>query len=273
MKVTATQKILIALTAALIVFWCALFVSHRTDSIANYWFSALIGLVPLVGGIAAVVGFSNWSEYGGHLRKGMLFVGIGLLLWAAGEFIWAYYNIFAHMDIPYPSWADAGYLPSEFFYCVGAVYLASAASGDVGAKKPSTWFIVGLLSVLMFFFSYYILVTVARSGVLVTRGEGFVKTFLDIAYPFGDFLSVTLSVALSGLYFKFLAPRYRAGILCVLVGLVALFAADAAFSYTTNQNTYFNGNFSDLLSLIGLFLLAFGTLGFGEGKSLLGKRA
>ena len=255
---------LIAITTALVVFWIALFAWHMTDSIANYWFSALIGIVPLVGGVAAVAGSRGWNEEGGHLRKGMLFVGVGLLLWAAGEFIWAYYNIIAHLNVPYPSWADLGFMPSEFFYAIGAVYLASASGGDTGMKKRSSWFFVGTVSIISFVVSYYILVVVARSGVLVTPHEGLTKTFLDVAYPFGDFLSITLSVALSGLYFKFLSPRYRAAIVCVLMSLVVFFAADSVFSYTTNQNTYYNGNISDLLSLVGLFLLSFGALGFGK---------
>ena len=264
MKLTRTQKFLIAITAALVIFWIALFAHHQTDSVANYWFSALIGVVPLVGGVAAIAGSRAWKEEGGHLRKGLLFVGLGLLFWAAGEFVWSYYNIIAHLDVPYPSWADLGFLPSEFFYAIGAIYLASAAGGDNGVRKSASWLYVGLVSVVSFVASYYILVVVARSGVLVTRHEGLVKTFLDVAYPFGDFLSITLSVALSGLYFKFLSPRYRAAIVCVLLSLVVFFAADSVFSYTTNQNTYYNGNVSDLLSLIGLFLLSFGALGFGK---------
>ena len=261
MKLTRIQKILIACTSALIVFWCVLLAEHQTDGNANYWFSALIGVAPLIGGIAAIVGSANWNE------EGMLFIGIGLLLWAAGEFIWAYYNLIAHLDVPYPSWADLGFLPSEFFYAVGAIYLASAAGGDKGVRKAGSWFFVALVSVVSFVASYYILVTVARSGVLVTRHEGLVKTVLDVAYPFGDFLSITLSVALSGLYFKFLSPRYRIAIFCVLLSLVTFFAADSVFSYTTNQNTYYNGNISDLLSLLGVFLLSFGALGFGEDKN------
>ena len=264
MKITRTQKFLILITAALVIYWIVLFVDHETATSANYWFSALTTLVPLVGGIAAMAGSHEWKEEGGHLHKGLIFLGLGLLFWAAGEIIWSYYNIIVHLQVPYPSWADLGWVSSEFFYVIGAIYLASASGGGKRMRKAGSWLFVGLVSVVTFVASYYILVVVANGGVLVTRHEGLVKTFLDVAYPFGDFVSITLSVALSGLYFKFLSPRYRAAIVCVLLSLVVFFAADAVFSYTTNNGTYYNGNTSDLLSLIGLFLMSFGALGFGK---------
>ena len=75
----------------------------------------------------------------------------------------------------------------------------------------------------MFIFSYYILITVGKAGVLITPHDYWLKTFLDLIYPFGDFISLTLSVIISGLYFNFLMKKYRFGIVIVLVGLIGIF--------------------------------------------------
>ena len=267
MKLTNLQKILIVFTTLMVLFWFILLLSQQTDGFYNYLFSCLTNLIPMAGGIAAMVGVGSWTEEKGLIRKGMFFVGLGLVLYACGGFIWAYYNFFMNAAAPYPSVADLGFAPSEFFYCVGAVYLARAASADMGMQNKNSKWLVTLIALGMFVFTYYILVIVARHGVLVQSQDPAIKTFLDLAYPFGDFLAITISVSLSAIYLKYLGTRYRISMIAVIAGLTTLFAADSMFSYMTNQNTYYNGNSADLLFLLGLFLLSVGILGFSEPKT------
>jgi len=111
-------------------------------------------------------------------------------------------------------------------------------------------------------FSYYLLVQVARAGVLVPAGENALKTFLDIVYPLGDFVGLTIAVIISGLSFKYLGGKYLYDIYALLMGLGVMFIADTVFSYTTTIGTYYNADFGDLILSTGTFLLSFGLLGF-----------
>ena len=246
------------------LFWVLMYITGTTGGTYNYTYSLFMSFIPLVGGIFIMSGSNQWKGEGGLIHKGLFFTGLGVIFWASGCLIWSFYNFFLHTSAPYPSLADLGYAPSVFFYCLGAIYLSRGAGADLGWNKKYAKFFIIVVPILMFIFSYYILVTVARSGILFDPTDPLMKTVLDFAYPIGDFVSLTISLVLSGLYFNFLVPKYRWGIVSVLLGMAAMFFGDFVFSYTTTRGTYYNGNIGDFLFTLGMFLLTFGALFFLE---------
>lgn len=261
------QKYFLFAFCILVLYWIGITIAKPVSPIPGYIFSFSFGLIPLIGGAIAIVSSKDWTSFRGLVSRGMFFMGIGLMLWGLGEMIWSYYNFFANVSAPYPSLADLGFAPSVFFYCVGTVFLARAAGADFGLKKPSAKMFIIIAPLVMFFLSYYVLVTVARDGTLYTPGDPVLKAIFDIVYPLGDFISLTFAVVVSGLAFKYLTREYHIAILSVVIGLAVMFIADSVFSYTTTLGTYYNGNFGDLIFLTALFLLTFGTLGF-KGRSV-----
>lgn len=93
-------------------------------------------------------------------------------------------------------------------------------------------------------------------------GEPPLKLLLDIVYPLGGFVGLTVAVIVSGLSFKYLGGVYKLDIYSLLLGLFGMFVCDVIFSYTTTVGTYYNANFGDLLFGISWFLISFGVLGF-----------
>lgn len=250
----------------MLAFWFGLFLTHTNSGKYNFLFSLLIGLLPFLAG-GLVIYFSGFlKELKGFISKGVFSLALGLLFWGCGELIWSYYNFVLNVAAPYPSWADLGFAPSVFFYCIGAIYLARAAGADLGLQRRFAKFFIVVAPIVMFVLSYYLLVVVAREGVLYTSGDPILKSFLDIAYPLGDFISLTVAIVISGLSFKSLIPEYKTAIVSLLIGLAVMFAADLIFSYTTTRLTYYNGNFGDLLFVIALFFLTFGVLGFSNNR-------
>jgi len=200
------------------------------------------------------------------MLSGGAFIGLGLFSWGFGEMIWSYYNFFLGEAAPYPSLADIGFAPSIFFYGLGAIYLSKATGAKYGLRNKFSKVFVAIAPILIFAVSYYLFVTVARSGVLVPEGETPIKIILDIAYPLGDFLALAIAIIISGLSFKYLGGKYVFDIASILLGLAVMTIADAVFSYTTTVGTFYNGQFGDLLLTTGLFLLTFGVLGFYKLK-------
>lgn len=249
------------------IFWVCIFLSGRTDSFSNYLFSVLMCGMPLLGGVFIIAKSNQWKGEGGLIHKGLFFTGIGLILWGLGCVIWSYYNFVLKVSAPYPSLADLGYAPSVFFYCVGASYLARGAGADLGSRRKYAKFIIVFVPMIVLAFSYYLLVDVARAGILFVQGDPILKTLTDLSYPIGDAISLTVSIVLSGLYFDFLCKRYKYGIISVLSGLGVMFFADFVFSYTTTRSTYYNADFGDFLFVIGMFLLAFGSMFFLGGAN------
>ena len=267
MKLNTYQKVALIFYVILVIYWIFIFLSGFKSSGHNYAFSFLFGLIPLIGGVIAIFNAKNWGGIKSSMGKVVLFIGLGVFLWGYGEMIWSFYNIFLHTPAPYPSLADLGFAPSIFFYGLGAAYLSMASGAKFGLRNTSAKVFVTLAPIIILIFSYYILVIVARGGVLLPPGESPVKAVLDIAYPLGDFLSLTIAVIISGLSFKYLGGRFKIDIYAILLGLAVMFIGDSSFSYTTTVGTYYNANWGDLLLMSGTFLLTFGVLGFTRSKN------
>lgn len=262
------QKITVGFLVILIVFWLALFFSNTTDGFYNYLYSFLFGLIPLIGGVVAMASSKRWGGLKAAIGKAVFFIGLGIFFWGGGELIWSYYNFFLNEPAPYPSLADIGFAPSIFFYGMGAIYLSKATGAKFGLRNKYAKVFVVLAPIIIFILSYYILVTVARGGVLVPEGETTLKTILDIVYPLGDFLALTIAAVVSGLSFKYMGGRYTTDVISILLGLLVMFIGDTLFSYATTVGTYYNGNFGDLMLTLGLFFLTYGVLGFYNLKEV-----
>lgn len=266
MHLNTAQKICLSFYILLVIFWAILFFTNTTEGFYNYFYSFLFGLIPLFAGLVAMVRSRIWGGLKSAIGKAVFFIGLGIFVWGCGELIWSYYNFFLHEPAPYPSWADLGFAPSIFFYGLGAAFLASATGAKFGLRNKSAKVFITLAPIAILAFSYYIIIYVARDGFLVAAGDPPLKTVLDIAYPVGDFVALTIAIIISGLSFQYLGGRYKYDIYSVLVGLGVMFIGDTLFSYATTVGTYYNANFGDLMLTTGLFLLSFGVLGFYQLK-------
>jgi len=265
-KYNIWQKVFLGFFIFLVVFWAILFFNETKDGFYNYLYSFLFGLIPLFAGIIAMIRAKVWGGLKSAVGKAVFFIGLGIFLWGCGETIWSYYNFFLGIPAPYPSWADLGFAPSIFFYGLGAFYLSKATGAKFGLRSKSAKFFVTLAPIVILMLSYYLLVEVARGGTLIPEGETPLKTLLDIVYPLGDFIALTIAIIISGLSFQYLGGRYKIDIYSILLGLGVMFIGDTLFSYTTTVGTYYNANFGDLVLTTGLFLLSFGVLGFFKLK-------
>lgn len=249
------------------VLWAALFFQGITDGFYNYLYSFLFGLIPLVAGVIAIARAHIWGNFSSAVGKAVFFIGLGVLCWGIGECIWSYYNFFLNEPAPYPSLADLGFAPSIFFYGLGALYLSRATGAKFGLRNTLAKVFVLITPFIVLAFSYWVLIVVARGGVLIYEGDTGLKLILDIAYPLGDFVGLVIAVIVSGLSFKYLGGRYLWDIVAILAGLAAMYIGDTIFSYTTTVGTYYNAQFGDLILSTGTFLLSFGVLGFSTQKT------
>ena len=76
---------------------------------------------------------------------------------------------------------------------------------------------------------------------------------------------LTLALVVFGLSFKYFGGKYKVPIFSLLAGFAVMYFADFVFSYTTTNNTFFNGDVGDMLFTVALFLMTFGVLGFDYG--------
>lgn len=267
MNINLLQKISLVYFCGLIAFWIILAFSGSKDGFYNYLYSFLFGLTPLIGGLIAIKGSNIWGGFKSSVGKAVLLIGIGIFLWGFGETIWSYYNFFLGIPAPYPSIADIGFAPSIFFYSLGTIYLSKVTGASFAIRSTAAKLVVFLSLLVVALVSYYVLVVIARNGVIIPEGEEGLKIILDILYPLGSFIGLSVSLIICGLSFKWLGGGHVVDILAILSGLAVMFIADSVFSYTTTVGTFYNGNAGDLILTLGTFLLTFGVLGFYKPKS------
>lgn len=268
MTFNAHQKVCLGFFLALVAFWATLFASGVTEGFYNYLFAFLYGLIPLVGGMFALIkGAPLWGGTANAIGKAIVFMGIGLIAWGIGETIWAYYNFFLGIEAPYPSAADIFFAPSVFFYALGAIYLAKTTGADMGLKNAFGKLLAVIAPVLVLLVTYYFLIVIGRGGQFFPEGNTMLKNILDLAYPIGDFVALSVSIIVSGLSFRYLSGGYRLDIFSILAGLAVMFVADSIFSHATTAGTSYNGDYGDLAFTVGVFLMTFGLLGFNRLKN------
>lgn len=257
------QALVLGSYIGVVALWLFLMLTGRTTGDLNYAYSFVFGLIPLLAGITGMFKSRLWGGLRSTMGKAIMSISFGLLLWGIGETIWSYYNFILNVPAPYPSLADLGFAPSILFWIIGTLYLAKATGALFALKKThAAKVVVFIVPVVLLIASYFLQVKLARGGVIVPEGETVLKTVLDIVYPFGDFVALTFAALVFGLSYKYFGGLYRGAVTCLLAGLALMYIGDVAFSYTTTEGTYYNGNWSDLLLASGLALMSYGILAF-----------
>ena len=180
------------------------------------------------------------------------------MLQALGQSVFSFYNLFLHVDIPYPSFADIGFFLSIPAYIYGVILLG-AASGVSYFKSFRHKIFVILIPVTMAFFSYHFFL----------RGYVFdwsapLKIFLDFGYPFGQALYISLAVVVYIFSLKFLGGVLRRSILLILTALVIQYVADYNFLYQAINQSWVNGAYGDYIYAVSYFSMAFGLISLGS---------
>jgi hypothetical protein len=117
-------------------------------------------------------------------------LGIALGLWFAAESIWAYYELIAGIDTPFPSLADAfwlaGYVPFSYF-------LVGIIKDFIGVSKSITFPLVAA-SAVGFAMTFYLLSGIYQDADMSTN-DGAFSFAIAAAYPIADMFLVVPAVA------------------------------------------------------------------------------
>lgn len=176
-------------------------------------------------------------------RGAWIAFGVGLLLWGAGDVYWT--QVLADMaEIPYPSWADLGYVLSIPCFFVGVALIVKQR---VGRFSAASWLDGSAAALAAAALSIALL---APALVDLTSGE--TSTVLtNLAYPIGD--TILLSFLVGALVLTGL--RGATPILIVAAGLAIWALADAYYLYT-EATTGWVGGWWDMLWLGGALMIA-----------------
>lgn len=260
MKPTVIQLVLIVDYLLAIGVVVMLTLSQQTSTLTNNLYGVLfLGFIPLLGGIHGLLIARRWGSFKSAVGRAIVFFSLGLISWGLGTYIFSgVYNFLLQVEVPYPSIADFGYILSIPLWVYGMVQLSRAMGATYGLRSSKGKIFLLIIPLIIIGASYYLLVSVARDGVISSSFAEAQKLFFDLAYPIGDIIILTLVTLVYGLSYKFFGGAYKKAVYGILFGFVLMYLADFSFSYTTTTETFFPGNWVDLLFTTAMFALSIG---------------
>ena len=257
-RTVITLLVLDFLIAAVVV--AVLYFQGTTEGLVNDLFGVLfVGLLPLLGGVNGLFIAGSWGGFKSAVGRALIFLSLGLISWALGTYLFSgVYNLLLHVEVPYPSIADVGYILALPLWAIGIVELSRATGAKYGLRSTGGKFLLFLIPLLIIVASYYLLVVVARGGSIPVSDSELLKLFFDFAYPLGDVIILSLATLIYGLSLKFFGGVYKHAVYLILIGFGVLYFADFAFSYTTTLETFYPGDWVDLLFAAAMLLLSSG---------------
>jgi hypothetical protein len=257
-----TTKILVAVYLLSIFWWLSLDKNSEVIALSNYLYTFLEGVIPFCSGIYGLFLAKKWGGFSSIIGRSLSFLSLGLISWGVGEIIFAgYYNLLMLVEVPYPSLADVAFIVSWPLWGIGMIYLSRATGAKIALHNSYGRFWIMVIPLVSIAFSYYLLVYVARGGV-ISASEDPTKIFFDLAYPIGDIVILTLATIIYGLSFKYFGGKFRFAIYVLLLGFLVNYFADFSFSYQTTLETFVPGGISDLLFTTAMFAISYGVCAF-----------
>jgi len=192
----------------------------------------------------------------GSLRPAWAVFSVGLGLQAIGQGIIAGYQIFARLEVPFPSWGDAFFVASLGFmlYALFGFSLRSYRSGlSLGSRWRFWWPapVVGAAALV-----------VCALTVLPTLSadDGWLETGLNAIYPLYSVLALVPAAVMLRLAVRFRGGRLLLVWLPITVGLVATLAADVLFAWLIGLEAGWALPLADWLYLAAYLLMPTGIL-------------
>jgi hypothetical protein len=251
------------LFVVLTIWWLTLSPFQTTDldtlTHKRYIWGSTYQVIALWGAICGFVISKFWGGTKSVMGRSVIAFSVGLLLQVLGQSFYSYYNLFAQIEAPYPSFGDVGYFGSIFAYIYGVSLLARASGVKVSLKSYSNQAKAVMIPLLLLLFSY--------SFFLINYEYDFgnkLKIFLDFGYPLGQAFYVSLAILTFLLSKKFLGGMMKGPILFLLIALIVQYFSDFNFLYQASQETWYVGGIGDFLYMLSYFVMALSLIHIGN---------
>lgn len=238
--------------ASLTVWWIILDPFYNGDNLihAKYIWGSWYQIIAIFGGILGLYISKSFGGLKSFLGKSIIFFSLGLLFQSIGQSVYSYYNLFASIQAPYPSYGDIGYFGSIIWYILGVVYLARVSGVKVSFKSIHNQLLSVLLPLLLLWVSYsFFLKDYAFDW------SDKLKVFLDFGYPLGQAFYLSLAILTLILSRKVLGGMMKKPVIWFLVALIMQYVSDFNFLYQANHNTWFVGSYGDFLYMFSYLIM------------------
>lgn len=218
-------------------------------------FGALYGFVALLGALWGLNIAKQWGGTKSVMGKSIVMFSLALFAQEFGQLSLSYLDYAYNIAGAYPSIGDLGYFGSIPLYALGVYYLAKASGVNISLQLFTKKLQAILIPAGMLFVGYF----------LFLRGYEFdwsspIKVFLDLGYPLGDAMYVSLAILTYLLSRGVLGGIMKSKILFLLFALGAQFVTDYTFLYQSSRGTWTVGGINDYMYLTTYFLMTLALL-------------
>ena len=226
--------VLSALYAAVFIF---MLVKHPgTKTFYTSFFNVYQIATPLLAALTGFVYFARGKHSSNVVRSGWLLIAFACLSFTLGQITWTYYETIRGVEVPNPSWADAGYLFAYPCLIAGVFLLFGSMTVSGRARllldSAITASSIGVLS------WYFVVQPQWHQSSVDLLGK-----LVSVAYPLGDIVAIFGAVVL----FKSLAgsPETRRSAAFVGAGMAMVAFADTVYTIMSLNNSYTTGSWAD----------------------------
>ncbi|MDQ1681265.1 MAG: hypothetical protein QOI42_2124, partial [Frankiaceae bacterium] len=143
--------------------------------------NALLIALPLSAAVCCAVRAASERR---SRRRSWALIGGAALSWGAGQSIWTFYEQVLHRDVPFPSYADVGYLGFIPLVLLGLVLMPYA---ELAVATRVRMLLDGLvIGVSILLVSWALILQPTLSG----ASDGWLAKTISVAYPVGDCVAI-----------------------------------------------------------------------------------
>jgi PAS domain S-box-containing protein len=195
---------------------------------------------------AASCGYASLRATG-RMRVAWGLLAASALSWGIGETTWSVIEVGLGQAVPFPSAADAGFLPAIPLAVAGVLTFPSAPSRISTRAQAILDGTIVALSLIFISWAF------GLASVYQQNNQSQLAQVIGAAYPIGDVIIIAALL----LAMRRATPQQRGTMALLLAGLAAAAVADSSFAYLTASGVYTaTGNVTDAGWVIGYFLIA-----------------
>ncbi|MBI2012261.1 hypothetical protein HYS91_05870 [Candidatus Daviesbacteria bacterium] len=247
------QFIAILIFVFFIGWWIILQLPSTNNPYSRLIFAASYFVMALYGGIFGLNASFNWGGIKTLLGRAILMFSLGLFMQVFGQLIYAYYNRYLNVPVPYPSVGDIGYFGTIPFYTYGVFLLAKSSGIQVSFRSFRKKIIAMVIPTIMLTFGYLLFLSDYTFDF-----NNPIKIFLDFGYPLGEAIYISIAIITFIFSRTVLDGIIRSKALFILVALIVQFTADYVFLLTSDG--YYPGNYIELIYLTAYFIMTLALL-------------
>jgi diguanylate cyclase (GGDEF)-like protein/PAS domain S-box-containing protein len=187
----------------------------------------------------------------GRARLSWALLGASAFLWGLGSVTWFYFDVVTQEPVPFPSFADAGFLLAVPFAIAGLMFYSSASARTTSQLR--TLLDGSIIAGALLFVSW---ATVLGPSYSQATG-GVMEKAVGLAYPISDIVMGSIVLLL----LPRASRRSRVALLLVGGGILANTVSDSVFTYLQLANSYSGtSNAVDAGWVLGFAMIGLGAL-------------